>query len=203
MEKHYRANFINSVTGYKSANLIGSISSDNVENLAIFSSITHLGSDPSLLGFITRPNSVPRHTYKNIHDTGIFTVNHIHTGIIKQAHQTAARYDETISEFDATGLHTEYLNNWKAPFLKEAQIKIACKYISEYKIQENATVLIVASIKEVYVPENTLSEDGWINLEAASGVSINGLDSYSKPELLDRFSYAKPERKLSSLLDKS
>jgi len=41
MENRYRANFINSITGYKSANLIGTVSSDGVENLAIFSSVTH------------------------------------------------------------------------------------------------------------------------------------------------------------------
>ncbi|TVZ52103.1 flavin reductase family protein [Dokdonia sp. Hel_I_53] len=202
MDKRYRANFINSVTGFKSANLLGSISTDNIENLAIFSSITHLGSDPSLLGFITRPNSAPRHTYKNIRDTGIFTVNHVNENIIKEAHQTAARYDESISEFKAAGLHTEYLHNWKAPFLKEAQIKIACEYVSEYQIKENDTVLIVAAIKGVYLPEKALNDDGWINLEITSGVSINGLDSYSKPKLIDRFSYAKPNMTPSSILKK-
>ena len=77
MDKRYRANFINSVTGYKSANLIGTISKDNDENLAIFSSVTHIGSNPAMLGFITRPTTVSRHTYTNIKQTTIFTVNHI------------------------------------------------------------------------------------------------------------------------------
>ena len=50
--KLYRLNMINSITGYKSANMIGSRSNSGIENLAIFSSITHLGSNPPLLSFI-------------------------------------------------------------------------------------------------------------------------------------------------------
>jgi flavin reductase (DIM6/NTAB) family NADH-FMN oxidoreductase RutF len=48
LPKINRLNLINSCTGYKSANLIGTKSKDGKSNLAIFSSITHLGSDPLL-----------------------------------------------------------------------------------------------------------------------------------------------------------
>ena len=44
--KIYRLNLINSITGYKSANLIGTRSNSGEENVAIFSSITHLGAIP-------------------------------------------------------------------------------------------------------------------------------------------------------------
>ena len=66
LEKIYRLNLINSCTGYKSANLIGSIDKEGNTNLAIFSSITHLGSDPAMIGFVLRPRTVPRNTYNNI-----------------------------------------------------------------------------------------------------------------------------------------
>ena len=202
MEQRYRANFINSITGFKSANLLGTISSDNETNLAIFSSVTHLGSHPPLLGFITRPTEVPRHTYLNIKQSKAFTVNHISTSIIEQAHQTSARYPQEVSEFDACNLTEVYLNNFKAPFVEEAHVKIACNYVNEYPIAENGTVLIVASIEEVHLPEAGISEDGWINLNALNGVTVNGLDSYSKTTLLDRLSYAKPDKMPRSILPK-
>jgi len=89
LEKRYRANFINSVTGYKSANLLGTISSDGIENLAIFSSVVHLGSDPALLGFITRPTGeIPRHTFENILENKQYTINHIPNTITKQKMHT-------------------------------------------------------------------------------------------------------------------
>ena len=83
MDRIYRLNLINSCTGYKSANLIGSVSSKKIYNVAVFSSITHLGSDPAMLTFIVRPTTVPRDTYRNIIENKEFTVNHIHLNDIK------------------------------------------------------------------------------------------------------------------------
>lgn len=201
-EKRFRANFINSVTGFKSANLIGTFDSNGNENLAVFSSITHLGSNPALLGFITRPTVVPRHTYINIKETGVFTVNHIHESIIKQAHHTAARYDKEVSEFEKSKLTPAYKGNWKAPFVKESAIQIACEYVNEYEIKENGTVLVVGAIKHIYLPEGCYTDDGWINLSKEQTVTVNGLDSYASPKLLDRLSYAKPDQVVTSILNK-
>jgi len=46
------------------------------------------------------------------------------------------------------------------------------------------------------------TEDGWIDLSEANGVTINGLDSYSQPQLLDRLQYAKPDKPTTSILKK-
>ena len=70
LSKIYRLNLINSITGYKSANLIGTQSLNGKTNLAIFSSVIHLGSNPALIGFVLRPTTVPRHTYSNLKATG-------------------------------------------------------------------------------------------------------------------------------------
>ena len=46
---------INSITGIKPANLIGTVNEKGQNNLAVFSSVVHLGSRPPLLGYIARP----------------------------------------------------------------------------------------------------------------------------------------------------
>ena len=104
MHHLYRINLINSCSGYKSANLIGTKDSAGTSNVAVFSSITHLGSNPGLLGFFLRPTTVIRNTYDNIKTTGKYTLNHIHEGILEDAHHTSAKYDSSISEFDVTSL---------------------------------------------------------------------------------------------------
>ncbi len=48
-ERFYRANFINSLTGFKSVNLIGSVNEMGQTNLSIFSSIVHIGSNPPFI----------------------------------------------------------------------------------------------------------------------------------------------------------
>ena len=191
--KIYRLNMINSVTGYKSANMIGTKSNSGRENVAIFSSITHLGSDPALLHFTLRPNTVPRDTYKNIKENKVFTVNHVSMSQIEEAHHTSAKYDENISEFDQTLLEPEYKLNWHAPFVKGAPVALGCKYLNEYEITENGCIIIIAAIEHIFVEDELLQKDGWVKLESGEVVAINGLDGYVLPQLQKRLEYARPK----------
>ena len=200
MDKIKRLNLINSCTGYKSANLIGTKSVDDIENVAVFSSITHLGSKPAMLGFIVRPTTVPRDTYKNIKETGFFTVNHISADIIADAHQTSAGYDDKTSEFDVTNLEAEYKTGINFPFVKNAPVQLLCKYLNEYHIVENDTIHIIASIENVFYNENMENSDGWLQLDKADVVAINGLDGYCLPRLIDRFEYARVGVPIKSFL---
>ena len=202
MEKIYRLNLVNSCTGYKSANLIATRSKSGNPNVAVFSSVTHIGSNPAMLGFVTRPLSVARNTYNNIRDTQYFTVNHIQDKMIEQAHQTAAKYDEEISEFNKTGLDEEYLDGFHAPYVKQSEVKLGCKFVNEYHIKENDTVLVVASIEHIYFDEGIQMPDGWLRLDDAGTVAVNGLDGYSLPSLLDRFHYARPGQEVRSFFSK-
>ncbi|MFQ3340439.1 MAG: flavin reductase (DIM6/NTAB) family NADH-FMN oxidoreductase RutF, partial [Flavobacteriaceae bacterium] len=174
--------------------LIGTISPEGNENLAVFSSVVHLGSNPALIGIILRPTSVPRHTHSNMKSTGIFTLNAIHKSQIKDAHHTSAKYPDTISEFDKTKLKVEKREGFSAPFVKNAPIQMACNYITEYHIKENDTRLLVGTIKDFYITDTMLLEDGWVQLDKGGVVSINGLDGYAVPELKERFPYARPKQ---------
>lgn len=193
MPSRYRAHLINSCTGYKSANLLGSKSEAGISNLAIFNSVVHIGSTPPMLGFILRPLTVKRNTYANFKESGFFTVNQVNESIIKDAHHTAASYNEDISEFSKTKLTETYLDNFQAPYVKESAIKLGCSYVNEYEIKENGCLLIIGAIEHVYLQDNIIHDDGWLQLDKAQTVAINGLDAYALPQLLARFAYAKPD----------
>lgn len=193
-DKAYRTNFMNSLNGFKSANLLGTASPDKISNLAIVSSLIHLGSNPGLLGYVCRPALVSRHTYDNIKATGWFTANHVHADFCREAHQTSARYPAGVSEFAACGFTEEYLAGISAPFVKEAKIKIGLQLEEEHHIEANGTLLLVARVQYVSLPEEALEMDGLINLEKAGTVAISGLDQYHSTEKNARFSYAKPDR---------
>jgi flavin reductase (DIM6/NTAB) family NADH-FMN oxidoreductase RutF len=193
MEKVERLNLINSCTGYKSANLIATKSQDGQSNVAIFSSITHLGSNPALIGFIMRPTTVPRDTYKNIRETGFFTVNHITVDMIADAHHTSANYELGVSEFDKTNLDEEYKNDIEIPFVKGSPVQLYCKYVNEYYIKENDTIHIIASIENLFFEENLQHEDGWLQIDKGNVIALNGLDGYCLPKLVDRFQYARKD----------
>jgi flavin reductase (DIM6/NTAB) family NADH-FMN oxidoreductase RutF len=194
LEKIKKINLINSCSGYKSANLIGTISKEGITNVAVFSSVTHLGSNPPTLGFILRPTTVPRDTYKNILESGIFTINHIFEDIIEDAHHTSAKYEEVISEFDITGLEDEYYNDCIAPFVKGSPVQMEMKFIEEYHIKSNNVIHIIAEIKNLYVKDDILNEDGFLDLAKGKVAAINGLDAYAIADNNTRFNYQRPKK---------
>ena len=201
LPKYDMVNLVNGITGYKSANLIGT-KGESGTNLAVFNSVTHLGSSPALITFTLRPHTVERHSYENILKFKFFTINHINATIIKQAHQTAARFEREESEFEGVGLNEEYLNDFYAPYVKESEIKLGCKYVNSYEIKENGCLLVVAAIEEFHFNDEFVSDDYWIDLEKANSVAISGLDTYALPKILDRFAYAKKDQQVESIINK-
>lgn len=193
LEHIYKINLMNSSSGYKSANLIGTKSKDGIENVAVFSSVTHIGSSPAMLGFFMRPTTVARHTYENLKTTGFFTINHIHKTITEDAHHTSAKYDASISEFSATSLNSEYKKDFLAPFVKNAPVQLAMQFVEEYDIRANNTILIVGKVVGLYVNDELIEEDGFINLSKAGVAAINGLDGYAVPNTNSRYGYQRPK----------
>ncbi len=191
-EKLYRTTFVNSMSGFKSASLIGTISDKRNTNLAIFNSVIHVGANPPSLGFLMRPVSVDRHTYKNIKEVGFYTINHINKDIFKNAHQTSARYDENVSEFDECGLTPEYSQKLKAPYVKESKIKIGLKFVEGQEIKYNGTIFVVGEIVEIIILNELIGIDGYVDVEKAGSITISGLDSYHETKRITRLSYAKP-----------
>lgn len=192
MNRITRLNLVNCLSGYKSVNLIGTISPKGITNLAVFNSVIHLGSDPPLLGFILRPTTVPRHTYENLKASSLFTVNHVNLELLKRAHQTSASYSQDESEFELTGIEPLFRKNFDCPYVAESPIQIGCQYVNEYYIKENDTRLIVGEIKHIYLPVEALWKDGWLQLDKSGVLASNGLDGYATAQLHERLAYARP-----------
>jgi flavin reductase (DIM6/NTAB) family NADH-FMN oxidoreductase RutF len=191
-ERFYRANFINSLTGFKSASLIGTINQKGQTNLGIFSSVVHIGSDPALVGYINRPLKAAPHTLANIQSTGVYTINHIHPSFLEQAHQTSAKYVDEVSEFDEVGLTPEFLENMTAPFVKESKVKYALALEEIIPIKLNNTFLVIGKIQQVKLEDDISLPDGFLELDKASSICCNGIDGYYTTQLIDRYEYAKP-----------
>ena len=179
MPKVKRLNIINSITGVKPANLISTIDERNRHNLAIFSSVVHLGSNPALIGFILRPQEkIRRHTYENILENGYYTINHLPNHKTLEGHYTSAKFDKETSEYDVCHFTPEFQHEFPVPYVKESFLKMGLKHVESIPIKYNGTVMIVGKILQVYVAKSSLSEEGYINLEEAKSVGISGLNTY-------------------------
>lgn len=187
-----RLNIINSITGIKPANLIGSKSGEHGENLAIFSSVVHLSSNPALIGFILRPSGeIPRNTYQNILELPYYTINQIPVSHVQQAHYTSAKFEAEISEFETCAFTPEYLADFPAPFVKESAIKIGVYFQEEIPIPMNKTSLIIGEIQQLFIPDEIISEEGYINLEQINAAGIGGLNNYYSLKKEATFPYAR------------
>lgn len=192
MERFFRRDFINTISGYRSCHLLGTLSYKKVPNLGLFNSITHIGATPPHLGFIMRPLTVPRQTYHNIKAQGYFTLNQITEEMMHQAHQASAKYQPDHSEFEAVGLKPQYTDVHPAPYVEESPIKLGLELAEEHPIQANGSIFVIGKVVEVIIEETLIAEDGHILLERAGILSVAGLDSYYKPELIDRLAYPRP-----------
>lgn len=200
MEQRKRANLINSIGGFKSVSLVGSVNENGNTNLAIFNSFFHLGANPAFIGFIVRPDTVERHTLSNIMATKVYTINHVNENIFKQAHQTSANYEKEISEFDATGLTAEIKNNFLAPYVQESNVQLGVVFKERINIAINGTILMIGEITQLYYPQNCMEADGFVDIEKAKSITCAGLDSYHTTTRLSRLSYAKPNQALTDIL---
>jgi flavin reductase (DIM6/NTAB) family NADH-FMN oxidoreductase RutF len=191
-DRFYRANFINSLTGFKSLSLIGTVNTKGQTNLGVFSSIVHIGSDPALVGYINRPVKAAPHTIANIRSTGVYTINHVHPSFLEQAHQTSAKYADDVSEFDEVGLTPEFIEGFQAPFVKESKVKYVLSLKEIIPITLNDTFLVIGEIQHVKLEDDILSSDGFLSLDKTDSLCSNGIDGYYGTQLIDRYQYAKP-----------
>jgi flavin reductase (DIM6/NTAB) family NADH-FMN oxidoreductase RutF len=199
LDKRYRVHFINCLSGFKSANLVGTRNKAGVPNLAIVSSVFHLGADPALMGMVIRPNSVPRDTLTNIQEIGVYTLNHVNSKIYQKAHQTSARYTPEQNEFNEVGLTEHYITGFDAPFVAESHVTIGLRAKEIMPLAINNTLLVIGEIEHVFVPTNALLNDGFVDIEKLDSVTVSGLDSYHQTNRLGRLSYAKVGKAVSFL----
>ncbi len=193
MDRLTRVQFATSLPGIRPVALIGTCNGDGQTNLAPFSSIVHFGSAPLLLGMVSRPDTVGRHTLANIEATGCWTINHLHPAIVAAAHQCSARYPREVSEFAATGLTEHYEPGLRAPFVAESRLRCGLELVTRLDITANGTILVLGRVTLVQVAEDALAADGAIDLASLGVVASTAQDTYFTVQPLTRLPYAKPQ----------
>ncbi|MBC7653509.1 MAG: flavin reductase [Oligoflexus sp.] len=199
MEQRFRTTFINSISGFKSLQMVGSINSEGNTNLALFSSIFHVGANPPYLGMVVRPDGNEHETIQNIMFNNAYTLNNVISNRYKEAHQTSARYSAGDSEFAACGFTEEYIDGFAAPFVKESNVKIGLEFKEYLPFLLNKTKIVIGEIKHVLIDEDLIGKDGFVDLNRADSVSSSGLDAYYTTNPLTRLSYAKPGKQVEEL----
>lgn len=197
-ERFYRANFVNSLSGYKPVSLIAT-HNNRINNLGVFSNIVHIGADPAYIGFMNRPREAAPHTLANIESTRFYTINHIQPEFLPKAHQTSAKYPQDVSEFEAVGLTPVFKEDFHAPFVGESLVQYALELEEIIPIKLNNSFFVIGKLLHAFVDDACLCGDGLIDLSTANSIVSLGLDAYYIPSPLKRYAYAKPDKLISEI----
>ena len=65
--------------------------------------------------------------------------------------------------------------------------------MNEYPIVENGCIMLVGAINALYLNEDFIASDGWIDLAKANSIAGIGIDGYIKGSKPIRYEYAKPD----------
>ena len=193
LEKQYRICLINSLLGYKSLNLLGTISKTGATNLCVISSAFHLGANPPLIGMVMRPGREHNDTLANIQATGQYTLSNVLPEWYKQAHQTSASYPSGVSEFETCGFDELYVPGFEAPFVQQSTVRIGLKLRETIPMEINRTTIVIGEIIEIMVDDALIGQDGTIDHIQAETMTVAGLDAYFLPRAIGRLAYAKPD----------
>lgn len=192
MDRYQRMNLVNSLSGYKQPFLVGSLDGRNRYNLGLFNSLVHIGAHPARMGFFIRPLTVPRHTYHNMLERKVFTINLVREDMLDAAHQTSADYPWGVSEFSATGLTAWFSEKHPAPYVAESVLRIGMELEEDHRLSCNGNILVVGRVVELFLPEDSLQPAGHVDIMGQQTVGVIGLDTYFRANLLGVKPYARP-----------
>jgi len=191
LDRIFRLNLINSISGIKPANLVGTRSRKNHDNVAIFSSVVHLGSNPAQFGLVTRPQiEIPKDTYSNIQETEYYTINHVSESFIQKAHYTSAKLEREESEFDRMCIEKEFIDGFHAPFVKKSAVKIGMKHLESIPLP-NGCIFVIGSAEVIVFPEEAINAEGQLDLTHYSCAGISGLNTYYGLNKIESFPFVR------------
>lgn len=179
--------------------LVGTGVGPKEENLSIFNSIVHVGSNPPLLGLVFRPLTVERHTYDHIKNYGALTLNSVPLKYYRSAHATSAKYPKDVSEFDRCGFSPGHRDGFAAPYVVESPLRIGCSLSGEYPLKENQCIFMVVRIEWVQTLPGAIEADGFLDHTQLGNTGVIGLDAYYSAHLQERLAYAQPDRPIEPL----
>ena len=196
LDKHYRANLINSVIGVKQASLIGTVGNNGISNLALFSSTVHLGSNPPLVAIFSRPEGdTPKQTLNNIIENKDYSINHVNKSIVNRAHSCSFKFAAEESEFIECKLSEEFIVDCKAPIVKESYVSFAVRYQRHLSIQENGVIMVIGKIKSVFVNEGIIQDNGEVDFNHSSSIGVAGNNTYYGVDKIESLKYLKLDQR--------
>ena len=176
MDRRQRANFINSISGFRTPYLIISGEKGNW-NAGTFSNITHVGANPPQISVLFRPDNGKRHTLTNYREQGSITLCMMPFSAHETVHQSSVSAPSGTFEWEALGGQTKHLDNWPHPIPSQALWAVEVHFIESFTLSNNCIYTVGEIARVALLNQTTLDAHGFVDLKE-SVIAAHGLQSY-------------------------
>ncbi|MBI5864267.1 MAG: flavin reductase family protein [Planctomycetes bacterium] len=143
--------------------LVSTINAAGQLNLAPFSFYNMVSGNPPVVMFCPslNRNREPKHTYRNIAETGEFVIATVSEAIAPQMARTAAELPYGQSEFEFSGLTPAAAQLVKAPLVKESPMNLECRLrqIVAFGDQPAAGQVIFGDVLAAHIDDAVLTAE--------------------------------------------
>lgn len=164
---------------------VSTVGGDGRYNAAPFSFFIGISSDPPLVGIsINLRAGEPKHTLRNIRETGDFVSNVVTEELAARMVQTSGDWPAEVDELALTGLTPVPSDLVRSPRIAESPVNLECRLHRE--IELGSSFFVVGEIVRAHVDEAVLT-NGRVDVMKLRPLGRLGGDAYSPVHEVLRF----------------
>ncbi|HEX8696345.1 MAG TPA: flavin reductase family protein [Longimicrobium sp.] len=119
-------------------------------NLAPFSYFAAVSATPFLVSVsIGSRKGAPKDSLRNILDTGVFCVNVVAEGQLREMNETSGEYGPEVDEFALAGLAAARAESVDAPYVAGAPAVLECRVFKVVELEGSPNTLVVGEVLRV------------------------------------------------------
>jgi flavin reductase (DIM6/NTAB) family NADH-FMN oxidoreductase RutF len=170
---------------------ISTVSASGQRNLAPYSFFNALSSVPPIVAF---SSTGPKHSLKNVEETGAFIVNIVSEPLAAVMNATSIEVDEAVDEFELVGLRSEPGRIVPVPRVSEAKAALECLHVRTVRLatadgRDLDAWLVIGEVVGIHIDESVLT-DGFVDM--AKLVPVARLGYLDFAVVRETFSMARP-----------
>lgn len=173
---------------------VSTISSAGIANLAPFSFFTGVGAKPPTVLFCpaNADDGQPKHTLRNVLQTGEFVVNIASYPLAEAMNQSSAQYPEDVNEFAELGLAAADSIKIKPPRVAESPVSLECTLHQAISLAAGpgGANIVIGKIVQWHIDDTLFESDGTISAERLDTVGRMGGQGFVRTT--DRFEMTRP-----------
>lgn len=176
--------------------LVSTLNAAGAGNLAPFSFFAMGGQAPQSVAFcpVADRNGEPKHTLRNVQETGEFVINIVSRAMAEQVNQASGGYPSDVDEFTVTDFTRADSTLVRPPRVAEAPAALECRVFQmlPHGNGPGHGTWVIGEVLLLHVRDDVLAEDGWPDTAKVRPAARLGRDEWAEVTPEVTFRLARP-----------